>query len=320
MATHTREQLKQYCLRALGAPVLEINCDDEQLEDRIDEALEYWRQYHPDGVEKLYMKQKISASSITLTTQDATSFELGETVTGQTSGATAIVATEILESSSGSNLMVKSVTGTFQSNETIVGSKSNHSATIVSCTLGVYDNKYIEIPDLVYGITNILPISNSTTSTNSIFNLQYQLRLNDLHDLTSTSMIYYTTAMSYLDLMSFVLNRTPSIRFNRMQGRLHLDLNWETDVALGSYVIAECYRALDPEVSTLVWNERWLKHYCTALFKRQWGINLKKFSGMLLPGGVSLDGQGLYDEATNELKDLEDELVTLAAPLSWFMG
>ena len=105
-----------------------------------------------------------------------------------------------------------------------------------------------------------------------------------------------------------------------MQGRLHLDLNWETDVTLGTYVIAECYRALDPAESNEVWNERWLKHYTTALFKRQWGINLKKFSNMLLPGGVSLDGQSLYDESINEIKDLEDELVTLAAPLSWFMG
>lgn len=320
MAIHSREQLKQYCLRALGAPVLEVNCDDDQLEDRIDEALEYWRQYHPDGVEKLYMKHKISASIITLTTQTATSFQVGETVTGLTSGATAEVATEILESSSGANLMTKMVKGTFQPGEHIVGSKSGYDTTIVSCVLGVYDNKYIEIPDLVYGITNILPISNSTTSTNSIFNLQYQLRLNDLHDLTSTSMIYYTTAMSYLDLMSFVLNRAPSIRFNRMQGRLHLDLNWETDVTLGTYVIAECYRALDPAESNEVWNERWLKHYVTALFRRQWGQNLSKFSGMLLPGGVSIDGQGMYDMAMQEIKDLEDELVTLAAPLSWFMG
>lgn len=320
MATHSREQLKQYCLRSLGSPVLEINVDDDQVEDRLDEALEYWRQYHPDGVEKLYMKHKISASIITLTTQTSTSFQLGEIVTGQTSGATAIVTTELIESSSGANLMTKNVKGTFQSGEHIIGSKSGYNTTIVSCVLGSFDNKYIEIPDLVYGITNILPISNSTSSSNSIFNLQYQLRLNDLHDLTSTSMIYYTTAMSYLDMMSFVLNTATPIRFNRLQGRLHLDMNWETDVALGTYIIAECYRALDPAEFTMVWDERWLKHYVTALIKKQWGQNLSKFSGLLLPGGVSLDGQGMYDIATQEIKDLEDELITLQSPLSWFMG
>ena len=323
MAVQSREQLKQYCLRALGAPVLEINVDDDQLEDRIDEALEYWRQYHSDGVEQIYMKQMITASEITLTTSVASTFMIGETITGSTSQATAIVTQEGIRISTGSTLLVYKIVGTFLAGETITGSTTNNTAILAANPVlkGVYDNQYITVPDLVYGITNILPIGNTYQNSQNLFNnIQYQLRLNSFADLSSISMIYYTTAMKYLDLVNFELTRTPSIKFNRYQGRLFIDINWETEIFVGQYIVAQCYRALDPTLYAKVWSELWLKHYTTALFKRQWGINLKKFSGMLLPGGVQLDGQGLFDEAVGEIKDLEDELMNKSAPLSWFMG
>lgn len=323
MAVQSREQLKQYCLRALGAPVLEINVDDDQLEDRIDEALEYWRQYHSDGVEQIYMKQMITASEITITTSVASTFMIGETITGSTSQATAIVTQEGIRISTGSTLLVYKIVGTFLAGETITGSTTNNTAILAANPVlkGVYDNQYITVPDLVYGITNILPIGNTYQNSQNLFNnIQYQLRLNSFADLSSISMIYYTTAMKYLDLVNFELTRTPSIKFNRYQGRLFIDINWETEIFVGQYIVAQCYRALDPALYEKVWSELWLRHYTTALFKRQWGINLKKFSGMLLPGGVQLDGQGLFDEAVGEIKDLEDELMNKSAPLSWFMG
>lgn len=323
MAVNSREELKQYCLRALGAPVLQINVDDEQLEDRIDEALEYWRQYHPEGIEQIYMKQMITASSITLTTPVAGNFSEGETVTGSTSGAIATLTSELTRTSAGSTLIVYKITGVFLAGETITGATSGITATLAVTPVikGVYDNQYIDVPDLVYGITNVLPIGNNGSNSQELFNnTEYQMRLNAFQDLSSISMIYYTTAMSYLDLVNFELNRTPTIRFNRLQNRLYLDINWVTEIRIGQYVVAQCYRVLDPEQYTRVWSESWLKHYTTAGFKRQWGINLKKFGGMLLPGGVSIDGQGLYDEAIGEIKDLEDELMNKSAPLSWFMG
>jgi hypothetical protein len=322
MAVQSREQLKQYCLRALGSPVLEINVDDDQLEDRIDESLEYWRQYHSDGVEQIYMKQMITASEITLTTSVASTFAIGDTITGSTSQATAIVTPEGIRISTGSTLLVYKIIGTFVAGETIT-STSNITAVLATNPVlkGVYDNQYITVPDLVYGVTSILPIGNTYQNSQNLFNnIQYQLRLNSFADLSSMSMIYYTTTMSYLDLVNFELTRTPTIRFNRFQGRLMLDINWETEIFIGQYVIAQCYRALDPALYTKMWSEAWLKQYTTALFKRQWGINLKKFSGMLLPGGVQLDGQGLFDEAIGEIKDLEDELMNKSAPLSWFLG
>lgn len=314
-----RAEFKENCLRRLGKPVIEINVDDDQLEDRIDEALEHWRQYHWDGVEQIYMKQKISATEIVLTTAVAANFQIGEIITGATTGAKAMVCKETNRQPTGTLLLVRNVTGTFQNGESINGASSNQSATTVSITLGEYDKKYITIPDLVYGVTKVLSMGQASSSKN-IFDLQYQLRLNDLYDLTATSIIYYKTVMSHLALLDLELNGHTSFRFNRRQGRLLLDINWETDVMLGDYVIIQGYRALDPNEFTKVWNESWLKHYVTALFKRQWATNIKKFSGIQLPGGVTLDGDKLYDEAVTECKELEDVLVNKSAPLDFFLG
>jgi hypothetical protein len=246
MAVSSRQGLKEYCLRELGAPVVEINVDDDQLEDRIDEALEYWRQYHYDGIEKIYMKHQVTATDIV--------------------------------------------------------------------------NRYIPVNDLVYGVTRVFPIISSTTTSKSIFDLQYQLRLNDLYDLTSTSIIYYKTVMNHLALLDNVLNGSVMYRFNRLQDRLHIDIDWGTEVTEGQFILVEAYRVLDPTTFPKVWNEQWLKHYTSALFKKQWGTNLKKFNGLQLPGGVTIDGDGLYREAIEEMRMLEDNLQNKSAPLEFFMG
>lgn len=242
----SRNTLKQYCLRNLGAPVVEINVDDDQLEDRIDEALEFFRQYHYDGIERVYLKHQI-------TEQDKL-------------------------------------------------------------------NGYIPLSPLVYGVVRVLPIATGTGSSKNIFDLQYQLRLNDLYDLSSTSIIYYTMVMSHLSLLDMMLNGNIIYRHNRLQDKLFLDIDWKMDVQVGEYVMVECYRALDPNEYTKLWNEMWLKHYVTALFKKAWATNLKKFSGLQLPGGVTIDGDKLYDEAMQEIKDLEDDLMNKSAPLDFFLG
>ena len=324
MAVTTRQQLIEYCLRDLGEPVVEINIDDSQIEDRVDEALEYWRQYHFDGIERVYLKQKVTATEITTTT-DVAGFELGEIVTGQTSGAKALVAREIqsdirsFRESSGTTLLVRDVDGDFLANEYIVGESSGTQTQLVSITKGTYDNKYFDLPDLVYGVNRVIPFAAASTSKN-LFDLQYQLRLNDLYDLTSVSLIYYKQVMSHIALLDLELNGHPMYRFNRMQGRLFLDINWGADIAMGEFIVIECYRALDPVEWGKVWNEPWLKKYTTALIKRQWATNIKKFTGISLPGGVTLDGNALYDEANNEISALEDELVNKSAPLEFFLG
>jgi hypothetical protein len=321
MAVSTRQGLIDYCLRELGEPISEVNVDELQVEDRIDEALEYWTQYHFEGTEKFYLKQQVTASSITLTTEVATSFLMAEIVIGSVSGAKAKVTKEWNRESSGATLLVRNVTGTFVAGETLTGDNSGFTAVLATnpLVLGSYDKKYFDLPDAVYGVSRVIPFNNASSSKN-IFDLQYQLRLNDLYDLTSTSIIYYKTVMSHLALLDLELNGKPMFRFNRMQGQLRLDVNWESDIALGDFIVIECYRALDPTTWSRVWNEQWLKHYATALIKRQWGANGKKFQGLVLPGGVSVDWQGIYDEARDEIKELQDDLLNKSAPLEFFMG
>lgn len=320
----TRQGLMEYALRNLGAPVLEINVDHDQLEDRIDEALEYWRLYHHEGVEKFYLKHQIKASTLTLVEEIAESFPLRAKIRGLTSGATAFVASQIDKSSRGTELIIRDIQGDFQSGETIETTEE-FSPTVTATlaqnplTLGEMDKRYIELSDWVYGVSRMLPLA-ATQTSRSMFDVQYQLRLNDLYDLTSTSIIYYKQVMAHLSLLDLELNGKPMIRFNRLQNRLYPDINWEYDVLPGGFVVIECYRALDPAEFVKVYNEPWLKHYVTALFKRQWATNLKKFQGVQLPGGVTIDGQGMYQEAMQEIKELEEELIQKAAPLEWYMG
>lgn len=320
MAVNSRETLKQYCLRDLGAPVLEINVENDQLEDRIDQVLDYWNLYHYEGVEQIYLKVQIRASTINLTTNNAAAFALDSRITGQTSGAIATVTKETSSVSNNNTLLVKNVIGTFTAGEIITNGV--HTATLgsgIPCILGEYDKRYVDIPDAVYGVQKVLIIG-QTSSSNNIFDLQYQLRLNDLYDLTSTSIIYYKTVMSHLAMLDLELNGHTLYRFNRLQNRLYLDINWASDVKLGNYIVVQAYRALNPDEFSKVWNENWIKRYTTAQFKRQWGTNLKKFSGIQLPGGVTLDGNRLYAEAISEIKELEDELQNKSAPLEFQMG
>lgn len=244
MAVTSREQLKQYCLRALGAPVLQINVADEQLEDRIDEALEYFKLYHYDGIERMYLKHKI--------VQD--------------------------------NINTQSIT----------------------------------VPDYVYGVKRVIPFRQGSASQN-LFDVQYQLRLNDLYELTNTSVVYYSMVMQHMALLDQVLNGYPQFEYNRLSSKLYFEVN-KTKLILDDYVIIECYRALDPATATKVWAEPWLKQYVEALFKKQWATNVKKFQGMQLPGGVTIDGQSMYLEATQEIQQLEDDLRDKSAPLGFIVG
>lgn len=325
MAIATRFDFVDWCLKSLGEPVVEVNVDDSQIDQRVDEALEYWHQYHYDGVEKLYLKQKITASTLTFTTSVASGFSVGEIVTGLTSGAQAQVCYERSETGttqgSGPTLLVKNVEGTFVAGETVQGTDSLQSGTLAAaaCTLGTFDQRYFDLPDHIFGVTRVLSF-NAASSSKNLFDIQYQLRLNDLYDLASTSIIYYKTVMSHLALLDLELNGHPMYRFNKRNGRLYLDVNWDHNLILGEYVVVEAYRALDPDEWTKVWNDPWLKKYGTALIKRQWAVNGKKFLGIQLPGGVTVDWQGMYNEALTEIQQLEDELINKSAPLEFFLG
>lgn len=308
----TRAELIDYCLRELGHPVVEINVDDDQISDRIDAALQYYQDYHYDGVERVYLKHKVTGSEIIIGNATAASFTSGDVVRGQTSGAygtvTVYSSATGATSSYGSSVVVTNLVGSFTTGETIVGSLSNHSSTVVSYTLGDIDKGYIDLNDSVIGVVRILPFSATNTGLDYMFDLRYQLRLNDLFDLMSTSIIYYQQTKQHLAMIDMLLVGEKSFRFQRHQNRVYIDMRWGSDVKLGEHLLIECWKILDPNTWTDVYNDRFLKRYATALIKKQWGNNMKKFSGIQMPGGVTLNGKEIYDEAVAEIEQLEVEM------------
>ena len=250
----TRENLKQYALRALGKPVIEINADDDQLEDRLDEALQYFAQYHYDGVQRAYLKYQYTSADKARMTADST-----ESVTKN------------------------SVTTSWKEG-----------------------NNFIVVPESVLSVINIFPFSNK--SNMNLFDVRYQMRLNDLYDFSSTSVINYDVVLRHLDFLDHILVGEKPLRFNQHDNRLYIDQDWKNDLQVGEYLVIEAYRKLDPETYTDVYNDIYLKRYVTSLFKKQWGANLSKFNGVAMIGGVSLNGQQIYSEALQDIDKLEQEI------------
>jgi len=257
MATITnRADFKTYCLRRLGFPVVQINVDDDQVEDRIDDALQYWTDYHYDGFQKVYWIHAVTQNDINNKYLDAT--------TATDSG--------------------------------------NNSLQIV-------------------GITRIFPITDSQANVN-MFDLRYQLRLNELYDFTSASYINYTMTQQHLRSLELMFSGEVPIRFQRATQRLYIDWAWGmSEAPVGQIVVAEAYASINPDQYNMVWNDRWLKQYATALIKRSWGSNMKKYGGLQLPGGVVLNGKETFDEAEQEIKMLHDEMETqYGSPLEFFLN
>ena len=250
----TRENLKQYALRALGKPVIEINVDDDQLEDRIDEALQYFAQYHYDGIRRTYLKYQYTEADKTRMTGD-----------------------------SSESITKNSVTTSWKEG-----------------------NNFLVVPDSVISVINIFPFSNK--SNMNLFDVRYQLRLNDLYDFSSTSIINYDIVLRHLDFLDHILVGEKPLRFNQHDNRLYVDMDWKNDLAVGEFLVIEAYRKLDPEQFTDVYNDIYLKRYVTALFKKQWGANLSKFDGVAMIGGVTLNGRQIYSEALTDVEKLETEI------------
>jgi len=181
------------------------------------------------------------------------------------------------------------------------------------------DNKYITMPEAVIGAIRIFPIGEALSS-NNIFSIRYQIALNDLYTLTSSSMVPYFSAFQHIRLIEEILLGRQPIRFNRHKNRLYIDMNWSF-VNVGEYLMVEAYEVVDPTTYPDVWRDRWLIRYTTALVKRQWGTNMKKYVGMQLPGGLQFNGQQIYDEAVAEIKELEDEMInTYSIPVAFEVG
>ena len=230
----SRQELADYCLRALGAPVVEINIDDDQLGDRIDEAFQFYREYHSDATIRRYRKHQVTATDVT--------------------------------------------------------------------------NEYIDIPETFIHISRVLPFQ--VTGGAGDFNVEYQIMLNDIYDLRGpNSVLHYAMSQQHLALVDTLFDgKDQTVRFNRHMNRLFIETRWGPDIKAGEFIIIEGYETVDPATFTDVYNDIFLKKYLIALIKRQWGTNLKKFGGLQLPGGVEINGQQIYDEANEEIKEIEEQM------------
>jgi len=259
----TRQGLIDYCLRRLGAPVLEINVDDDQIDDLVDDALQLFHERHFDGVERMYLKYKISQDDLDR---------------GKASGTTGVgIATTIGTSTS------------------IPGYGST--------SFNFYEtSNFIQIPDSVIGIEKVFKFDTSSIS-GGMFSIKYQLFLNDLYYFNSVELLQYAMTKSYLEDIDYLLTTDKQLRFNKRQNRLYLDIDWGSQ-SLDNFLVIDCYRILNPNDFTRVYNDSFVKRYLTALIKRQWGQNLIKFRGVKLPGGIELNGRELYDDAEKEIASI----------------
>jgi hypothetical protein len=322
MAISSRQGLIDYCLRRLGFPVIEINVDDDQIEDRIDDALQYFQEFHFDGVERVYLQHQVTGATLKFTGLSAPSFTVGELLVGATSGASCNVV-----SINGTNLSVSNVSGTFTASETVTGETSGFSRTLAPTafyTPGDIENGYVSIPDAVIGVIRVLPVngpSSGMNNTNNMFDIMYQFRMNDMYNLLSADMIYFTQMKQYLSMLDMLLVGDRSFAYNRKTDKLEIHCNWRDVFQPGDFIIVECYRIVDPNTYTQVYDDRFLKEYATALIKKQWGINMKKFGGMQLPGGIVMNGQQVYDEAVEELRMIQQDMqLSSELPVDFMVG
>lgn len=258
----SRSELKEYCLKQLGKPVLEINVDDDQIDNLIDDAIQYYHERHYDGIDRVFLKHRLTP---------ATKGTLSES--GPVGSATT---------------------------SPVVAGAGLTSLTYVE---GV---NYLPLPDSIIGVNNILKINSSTVS-DGLFNIKYQLFLNDVYYYGALDLLNYAMVKRYLEDLDFLLNPHAAIRFNKLNHKLYLDISWD-EVGENEYVIIDCYRIVDPSDAPKLYNDWWLKKYLTALIKKQWGQNMIKFNGVLLPGGVQLNGRQIYDDGVAEIEKLEQQL------------
>ena len=286
---NTRATFKEYCLRNLGKPVIDINVDEDQVEDRIDEAIQYFSQYHTDGVERMYLKYKVTA-------EDKTRLRANNDFTVSEPGTYA------------DNIELESGTAGDSPGDLILedGKKIQLEGSNLVSTKYEENQNYLVIPDSVLSVINIFPLSDRANL--NMFDVRYQLRLNDLYDFSSTSIVHYEMTMRHLDFLDHILVGEKPIRFNTLSNRLYIDMDWAEDIDADEYLIIECYRQLDPTQHTRMFDDIMLKRYATALIKRQWGQNLSKFSGTAMLGGVTLNGPELFSTAIQEQRQIEDEI------------
>jgi hypothetical protein len=280
MAIDTRQKLIDYCLRQLGAPVVEINVDDDQVSDRVNDAMRYMSEYHFDGVERVYLKYKLTQADI-----DRKYL--------------------LLESDNSNSLSYDDRYQTITEAGLTGGTPEHLSGGVVP------------IDNLITSVTGIFHISQQTID---MFDVRYQYALNDLYTFGTIDMVQYDLTQQYLSLLRQYLSPEKKVNFSRVTNKLEIYMDWKI-VRPGAYLILDCYRILDPRIHTEIYEDRMLKKYLTALIKRQWGTNMSKYSGIKLPGDVTLRGVDITNEAEKEINEIEKEIITkYELPVDFMMG
>jgi hypothetical protein len=264
----TRQELVTYCKRQLGAPVLEINVADEQVDDIIDDSIQYFQERHFDGVMHMFLKYKVTENDI----------KRGRARAGRDDNVGIVTTT---------------------ASATIDGQSMDFDWE--------ENSNYLQVPPSVIGVTKVMHFDGANTVTNNMFSVKYQMFLNDIYYWGSTEILSYAMVKTFLEDLDFALTTQKQIRFNQRQDRLYMDIDW-SNLRKDDYLIMECYRALHPDDYARVWNDSFLKRYTTARIKKQWGQNLLKFQGVKLPGGVELNGRQIYDDAEKDLEIIREQM------------
>jgi hypothetical protein len=307
---NNRQELANYCLRQLGGGVVEIEVTAEQLEDAVEKSIEYFTEVHYDGIERDYIAKQLTATTIEF--DDTTGLIVGQQIVNTSTGSTANI-TDI----SGNVVTVDRIKGfkKFESGDIVSG------RTATSVSLGDVDNGYVIVDDSIVGVLTVMNASTLYGAGYIAFDPKYQILAPEIQNITSSGGVsYFYSVMSYISHVNFVVNREKQFRFNRRWNKVYLDVNWGSDFKVGDTVMLEVYRMLDDNAYPKMLNDRWLKEYTAAQIKKTWGTNLKKYSGMSLPGGVQYNGQLIYDEAVREIEQLEVEATDKSAPLGFLVG
>lgn len=251
----SRSELITYCKRQLGEPVLQVNIDDEQVNNVIDDAIQFFQENCYNGMERCFLRHKLTA-------EDFARFETVET------------------------------------------------KTIATTTIWEEDNNYIVVPSHVLGISKVFGIVGNTIRSN-LFGIEYQIFLNDLYAFGTIDILNYVMIKQYLETLDMVLNNGSfqQFRYTMRGDRLYLDID-EKFLKQDLYLLIEAHRMLDPTDVTEVYNDMFLKRYATALMKKQWGMNLIKYNNVQLPGGITLNGRQIYEDALAEILKMEDEVLS----------
>ena len=265
----SRSTLIDYCKRQLGAPLLEINIADEQVSDLVDDAIQFFQERHFDGVIQTFLKYKVRQVDIDRARGRGADDQVG-----------------IVTTTTSATIVGVSTTFTFEE-----------------------DSNYLEMPSSVIGVNKLFHFDGSNTVTNNMFSVKYQLFLNDVaFNLGYAGILNYAMTKRYLEDIDFLLTTEKQIRFNQRQDRLYLDIDWNSQ-SLDTFIVIDCFRALDPEQYTQVYNDPFVKRYFVALMKKQWGMNLIKFRGTKLPGGIELNGREIYDDGVREIEELRSRMM-----------